>query len=138
VAWRQGHVVHIRRVPGRNNQAPGIRVGADFIQNPLDLVDHAAIGGGPAAPLFTIDGSEVAILVGPVVPDGNAIVLEIADIGVALQEPEQFDNDRTQVQLLGRDHRETVSQIKAHLAPEHGPCAGSRAICAFEAVFENV
>jgi hypothetical protein len=46
------------------------------------------------------------------------MLVEIAHIGRALQEPEELVNDGFDVQLLGGDERETLRQIEAHLPAE--------------------
>ncbi|BCI71056.1 hypothetical protein SPKIRA_18860 [Sphingomonas paucimobilis] len=93
-----------------------------------DLVDMAAIRGRPVAPLLAIDGAEVARLVRPFVPDAHLLLLQPADIGVAAQEPEQFDDDRAQMQLLGGQDGKTLGQIEAHLVAEDRQRAGAGAV----------
>jgi hypothetical protein len=39
---------------------------------------------------MTVNGTEVAVLIRPFVPDGDFVVLKIFDVGVALQEPQQL------------------------------------------------
>jgi len=50
--------------------------------------------------LPAIDRTEVAVLVGPVVPDRDAVLIEIFDVGVAAQKPQQFVDDGFDMQLL--------------------------------------
>src|SRR3712207_8043896 len=45
-------------------------------------------------------------------------LLEPGDVGVAAQEPEQLDDDRAEVELLGRQQRETLGHVEAHLVAE--------------------
>jgi hypothetical protein len=71
-----------------------------------ELVDLAAVRGGPTAPLLAVDGTQVAALVGPFVPDGHRIVAQILDVRFAFQEPQQLVNDRAQMEFLGSDQRE--------------------------------
>src|SRR3546814_7478203 len=72
----------------------------------------AASGGRPIAPLLAVDGAEIAAFVGPFVPDGHLAILQPADVGVAAQEPEQFDDDRAQMALLGGQLRESRGAIE--------------------------
>jgi hypothetical protein len=58
-----------------------------------DLIDGAAVLGRPGAPLLAVDRAEIAVLVGPFVPNPHAVVVEVFDVGVAGQEPEQLMND---------------------------------------------
>ncbi len=74
--------------------------------------------GAGQARHWLIDGAKVARFVRPFVPDGDAILAQIADVGVALQEPEQFVDHRLQVHALGGDEREAFRQIEAHLMAE--------------------
>ena len=66
-----------------------------------------------------VDRAKVAIGVGPFVPDGDAVVVQIFDVGVAVQEPEQLVHDRLQRQALGGQHREAGRQVEAHLMAKH-------------------
>ena len=103
-----------------------------------DLVDQAAIRGFPAAPLLAVDRPEVAVFVGPLVPDADAVRLEVGDVGIALQEPQQLVHDRLQVQLLGRHHREALGQIETHLPAKDRARAGAGAVGFIVPVVENV
>ena len=47
------------------------------------LVYAAAVRGGPAAPLVAVDGTQVPVLVGPFIPYGNSVFLEVAYVGAA-------------------------------------------------------
>ena len=85
-----------------------------------------------------VDGAEVAVLVGPLVPDRHAVVVQVLDVGAALKEPEQFVNDRAKVKLLRRDKRKAFRQIEAHLVAEDGSRAGACAVGLVRAVFVYV
>ena len=67
------------------------------------------------APLVAIDGAKIAIFIGPFIPDRHAVVFQITDIGIARQEPQQFMDDRAQVQLFRRYQRKTIGQRIAAL-----------------------
>jgi len=54
----------------------------------------------------------------PIVPDRNAVIPEIFDVGIAGQKPQQLVHDRFERQLLGGQHRESGGQIEAHLMAE--------------------
>ena len=49
-----------------------------------------------------------AVFTRPLVPDGASIFLQPFDIGVTTQEPQQLDDDRAHVDLLGGDQREAL------------------------------
>src|SRR2546427_9825659 len=93
-------------------------------------------------PLVAVHRAELAVLVGPLVPDRHAALLQPAHVGVAAQEPQQLVDDRLQVQLLGGEQREAVLEREAHLAAEHrkraGPGAVRLARAAAEQLFQQV
>ncbi len=97
----------------------------DLTDQLRDLVDMAAVRCRPAAPLIAIDRAQVAIRVGPLIPDRDAVFLQISDIGRAGQKPDQLMNDGFEMQLLGRDQREAFLQIKTHLVTENRARAGA-------------
>src|ERR1044071_7367829 len=92
---------------------------------------------GPRAPLPAVDRTKVAVLIGPLVPDGYAMLVQVPHIGRTLQEPEQLVNDRLDVQLLGGDERETFAEIKAHLVPEDAERTGIGAVVLADAGLAN-
>ena len=97
VARRQRHVVHLSRVPCRHNHASRVGMVAQLVEHVLYLVDGAALIVGPRAPLMAVHRSEVAVLVCPFVPDAHAVLLQVAHVGVAAQEPKQFVDYRLEV-----------------------------------------
>ena len=84
-----------------------------------DLVDVAAVGRRPGAPLHAVDRAEVAVGAGPFVPDRHAALLQPARIAVAAQEPQQLEDDGLEVDLLRRHQREALGEVEAHLVAEH-------------------
>ncbi len=58
---------------------------ADHVERALDLIDVPAVGRAPGAPLRAVDGPQVALLVGPLVPDRDLVVAQVLDVGVALR-----------------------------------------------------
>ncbi|MNE28858.1 hypothetical protein D3C80_1223160 [compost metagenome] len=138
MAGRQGHVVHVGRVPGADDVTAAVGIGLEAVDQLLDLVDALAVRRGPGAPLLAIDGAEVAVLVGPFVPDADAVVFQPADIGLATEEPQQLDEDRARVQLLGGQKGEALGQVKTDLTTEDAERPGAGAVVAAHAVVENV
>src|ERR1700722_15062785 len=137
MARRQRHLVDVGRVPGGNDQAARIRIAPDHGDDVGDLVDLAAVGRRPRAPLLAVDRSELAALVRPFVPDGNAVVVEVLDVGVAGEEPEQLMDDRFDVQLLGGDERKALREDEAHLVAEHRQRAGAGAVALLQTGLED-
>lgn len=78
---------------------------------------------------MTVDRAQVAGLVSPLIPDRDAVLLQVTDIRVAPQEPQQFIYDRLQMQPLGRDHRKAVAQIVPVLIAEDAYRPGARTVC---------
>lgn len=78
------------------------------------------------------------MFVGPLVPDGDFVFLQVADIGLAFEKPEKFVNDGAEMELLRRDTGESLAEIVAGLTPEDAESAGAGAITPFLAVLQNV
>ena len=138
MAGRQRHLVDVGRVPGGDDQPARIRIALDHLDDMADLVDGLAVLRRPRAPLLAVDRPEVAALVGPFVPDAHAVLVEIFDVGVAGQEPEQLVDDRFEVQLLGGEQRKAVVELKAHLMAEHRERAGAGAVVLFHATAKDM
>ena len=128
MAGRKLHALDLGHVPGRNHETARVRVAADFVEDPGDLVVGASVRSFPGAPLLAVDGTEVAVRVGPFVPDRNAMRLEIGDVGVAAQEPDELAHDRLEMQLLGGDERKALPEIEPELPAEQRAHAGSGAV----------
>ena len=138
VTGRQRHVGQVGDVPRRHDQATRVGVGLDVADELGDLVDMFARRRQPRAPLIAVDGSELAVRVGPLVPDGHAVFFEIGDVRRARQEPQQLVEDRLRVQLLRRQQRKAGREVEAHLVAEHRQRAGAGAIGLLDAVLEHV
>ena len=138
VARRQRHFIQLADVPRRDDDPAGVRVVFQLVHHRADLVDMAAVRRRPGTPLFAVDRPQVAILIRPLVPDGDVVLMQIGDVGVALQEPQQFVDDRTQMAALGRHQRETFLQVKAHLVAENGDGAGTGTVVFLGALIEHL
>ncbi len=66
------------------------------------------------------------------------MLLQPAHIGLAAQEPEQFIDDRLEMQLLCRQQREAVPEIEPHLMAENRKRSGSRAVPLFDPVGKDM
>src|SRR4029079_4850141 len=102
-----------------------------------ELVDVARVRSRPRAPLVAVDRPEVARLVGPLVPDRDAVLVEPGHVRVAADEPEQLADDRGHVHLLRRHEREAVAQVEAHLVPEDRERPGAGAVLLARALVER-
>ena len=65
------------------------------------------------------------------------MLVEIFDVRVAAQKPEQFVNNGFEVQLFRGEHGKTLAQIKPRLRAEHRIRAGSGAVGLEFAAFQN-
>lgn len=52
-----------------------------------DLVNSGAVGFAPVTPLRAVNRAKIAFFVCPFVPDTDAIVSEVGDVGLAAQKP---------------------------------------------------
>ena len=48
-----------------------------LLDHARELIDAAAVGGRPAAPLFAVHRAEIAVLIGPFIPDADAVIVQI-------------------------------------------------------------
>lgn len=87
---RQRHPLDFADVPGRHDDAPGIGIGAQQIQRRADLVDVLTGWSRPRSPLYTVDRPEFACITCPFVPDGDSVLVQPTDIGIAAQKPQQL------------------------------------------------
>ena len=58
-----------------------------------------------------VDRPEIPILIGPLVPYRDLVVVQVLDIGVALDEPQQLVDDRAQMQFLGRQQGKSLREM---------------------------
>ena len=56
------------------------------------------------------------------------MLIEVFDIGVAAEEPEQFVDNRFEMELFGGEQRKSVSQREARLSAEDAIRAGAGAV----------
>src|SRR5204863_5563250 len=103
-----------------------------------DLIDRAPFRRRPAATLRAVHRAELAVCVGPLVPDRDAALLQPADVGIASQEPEQLVDDRFEMDFLGGQERKAGCQVETHLPAEGGQRAGARAVGLPVTVLEDV
>jgi len=127
MARHERHFVEIGHIPSTDDDAAAVWVAFERIHDLLDLVNVAAIGRRPAAPLHAVDGAEVAVFAGPFIPNRNIAFLEPVVVARPREEPQQLLDDGAQVNFLGGHQREAFVQIEAHLVAKHafGACAGA-------------
>ena len=138
MARHERHLRQVGDVPRAHDDAAGVGLLAQEADGLGDLIDVPPVRRRPAAPLHAVDRAEVAVLVGPLVPDRDAVLLQPADVPLAAQEPEQLLGDRGEVHLLRGDEREPLAQVEAHLVAEDADRARARAIVLRRARGEDV
>ena len=137
VAGRQCHLGHVRDVPSRNDQASRFGVGSNFVFHPRDLINRASVGLGPGPPLVPIHGAQVAVFVGPLVPDRDLVVLEPANVGVSSQEPQQFVDHGPDVDFFGGEKWESLGQVEPHLSTKQTTRSNAGTVFAIKAMTED-
>ena len=165
VAGGEGHLVNVPRVPGRNDVAAPVGVAANAFEYVAELV-HWAVRAGPKAPLVAVHWAQIAPLGGkisvrsdargellhvdsvvvsrlriggkrPIIPNSDSVLAEVANVGVARNEPNQLVQNALEVQLFSRHHREALGQIKAHLVAKHTAGSGACAVGFVDALAEH-
>ena len=63
--------------------------------------------------------------------------VQVTNIRVAAQKPEQLVDDRFEVELFGREERKSLPQIEPRLRAENGDCARASSIHARLSLFEH-
>ena len=128
MAGHECHFVELGNIPGAHNHAARVGVGFERFHQLGNLVNVAAVGGGPAAPLHAINRTQLAVGPRPFVPDADATLFEPVVVAGAGQKPEQFLDDGPQVHFFGGDQRKTFIQVKAHLVAKQALGAGAGAV----------
>ena len=119
-----------------DDDAARLGIALDQIDRVLYLVDALAV---PIAPLVAVDGPEVAIWIGPRVPDRRVIAeILLVRVGRSREKPQQLAHDRLEQHLLGREQRKAVAKVVAGLRAEDRDRAGAGAILAALTVIEDV
>ena len=105
----------------------------------LDQIEHIAnlIDGAiwiirrrrrPAAPLRTIHGAQIAVLIGPFIPNMHIVFLQPTHIRGTLQEPQQLIGKSLEKHRFRSEQRKILAQVESHLLAEQTDGARARAI----------
>ena len=138
VAGHQRHFVKFADIPCRYDDSTAVGIGFDRFNRLLHLVDDTSIFGFPTAPLFSINGTQIPVFIGPFVPYSDTVFLEILDVCIALEKPKQFMNDGGQVKFLGGHHRKTFGEVEAHLVAKDRCRPSSSSVTFVSAVGQDV
>ena len=87
MARRQRHLIQLADVPGGNDDAARIRILLQLLEHVAQLIDLTAVRCAPGTPLFAVHRAEIAVFIGPLIPNGDLVVTQVGDIGIAVQEP---------------------------------------------------
>jgi hypothetical protein len=128
MAGSQMHFGQFGYVPCTDDNAARIGIVLDRFHRLRNLIDGAALVVGPRSPLTAVNRAEIAVGVRPFVPDGYFVIVQIADVGVAAQKPQQFVDDRFHVKFFGREQRKSLAHRVSALMAENADGAGSGAI----------
>ena len=104
VAGHQRHVGQLPHVPSGHHHSPGVRVALDRFQQLCDLVDSLSVRARPGSPLHAVDRSQFAVLISPLVPDANPVLLQPRHVRGAGKEPQKLTNHGFQVNSFGGDY----------------------------------
>ena len=139
VAGHQRHLVQLGHVPGADDDAARVGVGLEGLDHVGDLVDVAAVGRGPAAPLHAVDRARGRRRRAPTRPRWCT---PRSCSHLTLLSPRRNHSSSTmmalQKHLLGGDQRKAFVQVEAHLVAEHAARAGAGAVALAHAVREHV
>ncbi len=132
---RQLHLGDVADVPRADDDPARRRVALDRVDRLLDLIDALP---APVAPLVAVDRPELAVGVGPGVPDRRVLGQIILDVGRPAQEPQQLADHRREQHLLRGQERKPGAQVVARLGPEHRQGANAGPVGPALAVVEDV
>ena len=109
VTRRQPHLVQFAWIPGGHDVPPAVGILLDLRDDIVNLVDGMAVGRAPVAPLCAINAAKAAVGIRPLVPNRYAVLVEVFDVRVTAQKPEQLVDDGFEMLFLGGDHRKTLA-----------------------------
>src|ERR1043165_6996836 len=133
----QRHLFDLAHVPGADHQSATVGILVDLLDDFVDLVDGTAIGRSPIAPLRAVNPAKLAIGVGPLVPNSHAVLVEIFDVGIAAEKPEQFVDDRFKMELLRGEQWKTGVEWEPGLCAEDGMSPGACSVGFEFALLQN-
>ena len=104
----------------------------DKIKHIADLIDGTVriIGRGrrPATPLSAVYGTQIAVLIGPFVPNMHIALLQPTHVRGTFQEPQQLIGKSLEKHRLRREQRKILAQVESHLLAEQADGTSARTI----------
>lgn len=138
VAGGERHPVNFAHIPRIDNHPARVGGRLNLLDHLADLINHPTIRRVPGPPLCPVHGAKFTIFVRPLVPDADAVFLQVTHVGFPMQKPDQFVNDGFEMELFGGDDGKSILEIKAHLMPKNGKGAGPRSIPLLHPMIENM
>lgn len=83
MTWRKLHLVDDGDIPCAYEVPAGIRIFLDRVDDLLNLIDRSAVRRLPSTPLRSINGPQIAVLVGPFVPYSDSMLFQVMNIRIA-------------------------------------------------------
>ena len=112
------------------------------VKEALEILDAVGEGNLNFCDLPTTDRMILTIIfavrVGPFVPDAYVVLVQVADVGLPPQEPQQFVDDGFEVEFFGGYQREAFREVETHLVAEYRTGAGAGAVGFVRAVIQDV
>ena len=84
VAWRQGHLLKLARVPCANYVPTAVRIFSNGTDHFFDLVYGTSVGFPPVGPLRSVHSTEVAIFIRPFVPNADLVFMQVLQVRLSL------------------------------------------------------
>jgi hypothetical protein len=84
VAWRQGHLFKLARIPCANYVPTAVRVfsyGTDYF---FDLIHGTSVGFSPIRPLGSVHSTEVTFVIRPFVPNADLVFMKVPKVRLSL------------------------------------------------------
>ena len=134
---RKRHVLNFAGIPGANDVAAAVGVAFKVLNEVGDLINARAVRSGPVAPLCAVDPTEVAVFVGPFIPNTDFVFAQVGDVGFAFKEPEEFVDNGSEMELLGGKEGKVGVEGEAGLSAKDGVGAGAGAVVAVGAGFKD-
>ena len=77
---------------------------------------------------MSVHRAQISVFIGPLVPDGDAVFLQVFDVGVPGYEPQEFIDNGLEVHFLGGEEGKAFGEVETHLIAENALRTGSGAV----------
>ena len=83
MTWHEFHLGQFSHIPGTDDEPSAIGIGFDLFDEIRHLVYFHPSCTFPAPPLFTIHRAQVAVFIGPLIPDFYIMLFQVGNIGIS-------------------------------------------------------